>query len=76
MVMSAQKDLCEPRIPNMRGIMAARTKPLQVVEPSGRAAGTSFARYELPAPRQGVQLIEPERAADLIHRLRNEAKVI
>jgi electron transfer flavoprotein beta subunit len=76
MVMSAQKDLCEPRIPNMRGIMAARTKPLQVVEPQGSSTGAGFVRYDLPAPRQGVQLIEPERAADLIHRLRNEAKVI
>src|SRR5690606_15509697 len=33
LVASAQKDLTEPRIPNMRGIMAARSKPLQVIEP-------------------------------------------
>ena len=37
LVASAQKDLVEPRIPNMRGIMAARTKPLEVLEPTGEA---------------------------------------
>ncbi len=34
LVVSAQKGMAEARIPNMRGIMAARTKPLKVVEPS------------------------------------------
>ncbi len=76
LVVSAQKDLCEPRIPNMRGIMAARTKPLAVAAPSGAGAQTRYAKFELPPAKQGVRLIEPERAADLIHILRNEAKVI
>ncbi|MEN9512121.1 MAG: hypothetical protein RLZZ370_1940, partial [Bacteroidota bacterium] len=76
LVVSAQKDLCEPRIPNMRGIMAARTKPLAVAAPSGAGAQTRYTKFELPPAKQGVRLIEPERAADLIHILRNEAKVI
>lgn len=75
-VASAQKDLCEPRIPNMRGIMAARTKPLQVVEAANVSAAATYSRFELPNPKQGVKLIEPERAGDLIQLLRNEAKVI
>ncbi|MFN5249643.1 MAG: electron transfer flavoprotein subunit beta/FixA family protein [Bacteroidota bacterium] len=75
-VASAQKDLCEPRIPNMRGIMAARTKPLAVVEAAATGNGASYASYELPAPKQGVKLINPENAGDLIQLLRNEAKVI
>jgi len=76
LVVSAQKDLCEPRIPNMRGIMAARTKPLAVVAASTQGGAVQYASFELPAAKQGVKLIEPERAADLIQILRNEAKVI
>lgn len=75
-VASAQKELCEPRIPNMRGIMAARTKPLQVL-PSQTAAGYSqYATFELPAAKSGVKLIDPSEAGKLIDILRNEAKVI
>lgn len=73
---SAQKDLCEPRIPNMRGIMAARTKPLTVAEPVAVSAGVAAAGFELPQPKQGVKMIDPENAAELIQLLRNEAKVI
>lgn len=73
---SAQKDLCEPRIPNMRGIMAARTKPLTVAEPVAVSAGVAGAGFELPQPKQGVKMIDPENAAELIQLLRNEAKVI
>jgi len=76
LVVSAQKDLCEPRIPNMRGIMAARTKPLAVIEPVGGGAKSQYQSYELPPAKQGVRLIEPDRAADLTNILRNEAKVI
>jgi electron transfer flavoprotein beta subunit len=75
-VASAQKDLCEPRIPNMRGIMAARTKPLSAVEPAATGNSASYSSYELPAPKQGVKLINPENAGELIQLLRNEAKVI
>jgi electron transfer flavoprotein beta subunit len=73
---SAQKDLCDPRIPNMRGIMAARTKPLQVLEAAATAASVSYASFELPAAKQGVKLIDAENAGELIQLLRNEAKVI
>lgn len=73
---SAQKDLTEPRIPNMRGIMAARTKPLQVVEPSSAAAGSNYAQYELPPAKGAVKLIDPNNAGELMSILHNEAKVI
>jgi electron transfer flavoprotein beta subunit len=75
-VASAQKDLCEPRIPNMRGIMAARTKPLQVLEAAASAAAGRYTSFELPNPKQGVKLIDAENAGELINLLRNEAKVI
>lgn len=73
---SAQKDLCEPRIPNMKGIMAARTKPLQVIEPGSSPTAAQYTAFELPPAKQSVKLIDAENAAELIHMLRNEAKVI
>lgn len=76
LVASAQKELTEPRIPNMRGIMAARTKPLKVVEANGNAATSNTVNYDLPAPKGSVKLIAPEQAELLIDLLHNEAKVI
>lgn len=73
---SAQKDLCEPRIPNMRGIMAARTKPLAVIEAISTDNVASYSSFELPKPKEGVKMIAPENAGELISLLRNEAKVI
>ena len=75
-VASAQKDLCEPRIPNIRGIMAARTKPLQVVAAKETTPASQYVAYESPAPKSGVKLIDPSNAQELIHILRNELKVI
>ncbi|MCE2741446.1 MAG: electron transfer flavoprotein subunit beta/FixA family protein [Sphingobacteriales bacterium] len=75
-VVSAQKELTEPRIPNMRGIMAARTKPLQVVEPNSAQANTQTTSYELPAPKGACKLIDVADAGKLIELLHQEAKVI
>lgn len=75
-VASAQKDLCEPRIPNMRGIMAARSKPLNVLEPKEMDQASSYEKYENPPAKSGVQLIESDNAAELINILKNELKVI
>jgi electron transfer flavoprotein beta subunit len=76
LVVSCQQPMCEPRIPNMRGIMTARSKPLQVVDPVDASAKTSFESYSLPEKKSGVKLIDPANAGDLIRLLRNEAKVI
>lgn len=76
LVASAQKELTEPRIPNMRGIMAARTKPLKVVEVVGGEKTASTIGFEMPAAKGGVKLIPAEDAAQLIDLLHNEAKVI
>ncbi len=75
-VASAQKDLCEPRIPNMKGIMAARTKPLQVVEPAQVEVASSYEAFESPAAKQAVRMIDAENAGQLIDILKNEAKII
>ncbi|MEY2924458.1 MAG: hypothetical protein RLZZ337_1006 [Bacteroidota bacterium] len=74
-VVSAQKDLCEPRIPNMRGIMMARSKPLNVVEPIDGYDFTSYDSYELPPAKTGVKMIAAENAEELIDLLHNEKKL-
>ena len=74
-VVSAQKDLCEPRIPNMRGIMMARSKPLNVVAAVDKFIYTSFESYELPPAKGGVHMIEAENAEELMDLLHNEKKL-
>lgn len=75
-VISAQKGMAEARIPNMRGIMAARTKPLKVVEPVACDTLTSVTSFELPPAKAGVKLVAPEQAEELVRLLHEEAKVI
>ncbi|MBL7837305.1 MAG: electron transfer flavoprotein subunit beta/FixA family protein, partial [Bacteroidetes bacterium] len=75
-VASAQKDLCEPRIPNMKGIMAARTKPLQVLEPVQVEVSSQYVAFESPSAKQAVKMIDAEHAEQLIDILKNEAKII
>lgn len=74
-VVSAQKDLCEPRIPNMRGIMQARNKPLNVVPATDKFDFTSVAKYELPPAKSGVKMIDAANAEQLIDILHNEEKL-
>jgi len=75
-VVSCQKGMAEQRIPNMKGIMGARTKPLKVVEPLAVDALTSVSSFELPPAKAGVKLIDPENAGELVRLLHEEAKVI
>lgn len=75
-VASAQKELTEPRIPNMRGIMAARTKPLKVLEPAASQATSQTVSFELPAPKGACKMIDAADAGKLIELLHTEAKVI
>ncbi|MEN9686616.1 MAG: hypothetical protein RLZZ28_2402 [Bacteroidota bacterium] len=75
-VVSCQKGVAEQRIPNMRGIMAARTKPLQVVEPAAIDALTGILSFELPPAKAGVKLVSPDNVAELVRLLHEEAKAI
>ncbi|OWP78291.1 electron transfer flavoprotein subunit beta/FixA family protein [Flavobacterium oreochromis] len=79
LIVGGQKGLVEEkdlRIPNMRGIMTARTKPLNVVEPVGAEVATQAVKFEKPAPKQEVKLVSPDNIDELINLLHNEAKVI
>lgn len=66
LVLSCQKGIAEWRIPNMRGIMAARTKPLTVVAPVAAEARTRAAAYVLPPAKTGCQYISPEQPEELV----------
>lgn len=79
LVVAGQKGLVQEsdlRIPNVRGIMAARKKPLNVVEPVEAPATSRAVKFEKPAPRGAVKLVDPENLDELIDLLHNEAKVI
>lgn len=75
-VISAAKGMAEQRIPNMRGIMAARTKPLQVVEPVACDELVTFVSYELPKAKSACKIISADNMAELVNLLHTEAKVI
>ncbi len=66
----------EPRIAAMRGIMMARKKPLEVVEPANAEALTQFAGFELPQPKAPCKMVDPENMGELVELLQNEAKVL
>ncbi|MEQ8909064.1 MAG: electron transfer flavoprotein subunit beta/FixA family protein [Vicingaceae bacterium] len=75
-VLSAAKGMAEARIPNMRGIMAARTKPLNVVEASDSSNQTEVVSYELPPEKGDCKYVEADNPGELLELLRNEAKII
>lgn len=66
----------EPRIPNMRGIMMAKTKPLQVTEGIPVESLTSLVNFDLPKPKAACKKIDPDNVKELIHLLHHEAKLI
>ncbi|HET8810289.1 MAG TPA: electron transfer flavoprotein subunit beta/FixA family protein [Flavobacteriaceae bacterium] len=79
LVIGGQKGLVEEkdlRIPNMRGIMMARKKPLNVVEPVEAKPETTAVKFEKPAPKGPTKMIDPDNLDELIDLLHNEAKVI
>ena len=79
LVIGAQKGLVEEsdlKIPNMRGIMSARTKPLEVITPSNLEALTEDLSFEKPASKSEVTLIDEANIDQLIELLHKEAKVL
>ncbi len=66
----------EPRIPNMRGIMMAKSKPLQVLEPVTIDTLTSCQNFDLPKPKAACKKIDPDNVKELVRLLHHEAKLI
>jgi len=76
LVLGCQEPISEWKIPSMRGIMSARTKPLTVIEPVQYSSGLSFEKYEMPAARTGCKMISDSNVGELVSLLKSEAKVI
>ncbi len=79
LIIGGQKGLVEEkdlRIPNMRGIMTARTKALTILEPVSANANTKSVKFEKPAPKSAVKLFSADDLDGLVNALHNEAKVI
>jgi electron transfer flavoprotein beta subunit len=76
LVISCTKGMAEQRIPNMRGIMAARTRPLKVTEPVQTDTLTEIVAFSLPPAKTGVKLVDPDNMDELVRMLKEDAKVI
>ena len=79
LIIGGQKGLVEEkdlRIPNMRGIMTARTKALTIVEPVAAENNTKTVKFEKPAPKSAVKMYTVDNLDELVNALHNEAKVI
>lgn len=66
----------EPKIPNMRGIMMARSKPLEVVPAIETESLTEFVDYKMPEAKSKVKMIDSDNISELIQLLSTEAKVL
>lgn len=75
-VAGCQEPIAEWKIPNMRGIMSARTKPLKVVEAKSLDSGVKLQKFELPAPKGAVKMIAADNVGELVKLLKTEAKVL
>ena len=76
LVISCAKGMAEQRIPNMKGIMAARTKPLQVLPASKNDNVTTVKSFTLSAGRTSCKMIDENNMDELVNLLHTEAKVI
>ena len=75
-VVSATKGLAEQRIPNMRGIMMAKRKPLNVEVSQASDDQVKIKSYKLPTEKSGVKLVDAENMDELVKLLHEEAKVL
>lgn len=76
LVAGCQEPIAEWKIPNMRGIMSARTKPLKVVDAKATQPQVSLQKFELPPPKGAVTMISADNVAELVTKLKTEAKVL
>src|SRR5699024_9238569 len=78
LVVAGQKGIVEEddlKIPNMRGIMMARKKPLNVVNPEEVSPQTEAVKFEKPAPKGAIKMIQEDQLDELIDLLHNDDKV-
>lgn len=76
LVLGCQEPIAEWKIPNMRGIMTARTKPLNVIEPTDNTTRVVTNTFELPPAKGAIRMVDADNVEELVQLLKNEAKVI
>lgn len=76
LIAGCQEPIAEWKIPNMRGIMSARSKPLNVVEAVSAEVQAEATNFDLPAAKGAVKLIDKDNVEELVRLLKNEAKVL
>jgi electron transfer flavoprotein beta subunit len=79
LIIGGQKGLVEEsdlKIPNMRGIMQARQKPLDVIAPDRSEFKTETHKFYKPEDKKEIKMVDPDNLDKLIDLLHNEAKVI
>jgi electron transfer flavoprotein beta subunit len=76
LIAGCQEPIAEWKIPNMRGIMSARTKPLKVVDAVSDDTQAVATQYQLPPAKGTVKLIDKDNVGELVKLLKNEAKVL
>ena len=74
-VAGCQEPIAEWKIPNMRGIMSARSKPLNVLDPFEDEQKTVVENFVMPAAKSGIKMIDADNVGELVDLLKNEAKV-
>ncbi len=76
-VVAGQKGIVEEKdlkIPNMRGIMQARSKPLNVIEPDSTSSSITVVGYEKPAIKSSVKMVSSDNLDELVTLLREDAQ--
>ncbi len=76
LVIGCQEPIAEWKIPNMRGIMSARSKPLNIIQPFDYVSKFFYSSFDLPLKKESVKFIDSENLEELIDHLKNDAKVI
>jgi electron transfer flavoprotein beta subunit len=76
LIAGCQEPIAEWKIPNMRGIMSARTKPLKVVEAVKAESGFALKTFEKPPAKGAVKMVPADNVQELVTLLKNEAKVL
>ena len=76
LIVGCQEPIAEWKIPNMRGIMSARSKPLNIIKPIKYNSEFKYLDFDLPPKKESVKIIDKDNLEDLINHLKNDSKVI
>ena len=76
LVLGCQEPIAEWKIPNMRGIITAKSKPMEVVEPKNMETATKNIKFETPPPKKAIKFIDPKNIDELVRLLKEEVKII